>query len=610
MFISEEDNALYEEHFQESSKEEYPMKAFIRILCVVLVLAAMAGCTQKADTAKEDGVETLSLSWWIPAGADSSYYTTYEENPCLKYIEQTMTFQDRRINVTFLVPAAGAELDNFNTLLATEEYADVLDLSRSKMSASELYEDGVLYDLTPYIEQYMPNYMAALDASPELKPYVTTDGKYLAIYGVREKAQSNFMGILYRRDWIAKYGVNPTTGAPFTYGFGEAKNADTWTDDIVFPSGNTEPIYISDWEWIFGIFEKAIQDLGISDGYCYAPYFKGVNEDGAIYSGFGGGTPMWYRTADGHAAFGGASDNLRAYLTCMNTWYKNGWLDPSFAERTSDVIYSINSAGVHTGKVGLWIGRNSETGTQLDMGDPWTEGIMVMGARQPINDVYGGDAQKNHEPDSLYQMSKLSQPIAVTTKVDEKDIPTVLTFLDSFYTEEGGILLAIGMSAEQAAATDDDFYTRFGLQDGAYSVKAGENGDKEITISQVLLDDTQLGNAAALTRLSTGLWTTAVIKAKEAAYSADAQAVHQLWDYYQNVGFIDSLLRSRFSVDESNTYNKVYANIDTYMSSQLPQFITGKRDIHSDSDWNDYCKMMKKYAPDKVTALYEAIFSE
>lgn len=451
------------------------MKRFALALCLLLLFTAVLGCS--GDNS-ESSADTLKLSWWIPAGEDSSYYSTYEENPCMKYIEQTMTFNGKKVDLTFLVPAAGAELDNFNTLLATEEYAHILDLSRSKMSANELYEDGILHDLTPYVEQYMPNYMAALNASPDLKAYVLSDGKYIALYGIREKAQSNFMGILYRRDWIAKYGTNPVTGAAFTYGFGEAKNAQTWTDDIVFPSGGSEPIYISDWEWMFDIFQKAITDLGITDGYCFAPYFKGYNEDGTIYSGFGGGTPMWYRTADNHAAFGGSSDNLRAYLRCLHNWYQNGWIDPSFAERTNDLVYSINSAGVHTGKVGLWIGRNSEVGTQLDAGDAWTSGIMVMGAKQPINDLYGGDAQKNKEPDSMYQMSRLSQPIAVSTKVSEEDLPTVLAFLDSFYTEEGGILLAMGMNAEQVSQTNDDFYARYGLEDGAYSVEINADGTK------------------------------------------------------------------------------------------------------------------------------------
>lgn len=210
----------------------------------------------------------------------------------------------------------------------------------------------------------------------------------------------------------------------------------------------------------------------------------------------------------------------------------------------------------------------------------------------------------------MYQMSRLSQPIAVSTKVSEEDLPTVLTFLDSFYTEEGGILLAMGMNAEQVSQTNDDFYARYGLEDGAYSVEINADGTKSYHISPVTLADTMLGNAAALNRLSTGLWTTAVVEAKEEAFAPEAREAHILWDYYKNIGFPDSQIRSRFTVEESNTYNKIYANIDTYMSSQIPQFITGKLNIDDDQAWNDYCKMLKKYGPDKVTAMYDALFSE
>lgn len=588
------------------------MKKTAFFLSMLLLFAALFGCggteqSSSESSESESGAEPLKLSWWIPAGADSSYYATYDENPCVRYIEQTKTFLGRPVDLTFLVPAAGAELDNFNTLLATEEYADILDLSRSKMSASELVEDEVLWDLTPYIEQYMPNYMSLLGRYPELKSYVTVNGQYLALYGIREKAQSNFMGILYRRDWIAKYGKNPVTGAAFTYGFGEEGNADTWTDDIVFPSGGTNPVYISDWEWMFEIFARAIEDLGIPDGYCLSPCFKGYNEDGSMFSGFGGGSPMWFRTADNHAAFNGDSDNMRAYLQCMRAWYEKGWLDKSFAERTTDVIYSINPAGVHTGKVGLWVGRNSETGAQMDTGDEYTKGIMVMGAKQPINDVYGGDEQKGHIPDSLYQMSRLSQPIAVSKKVSEEDLPTVLTFLDYFYTEEGGLLCAIGMTKEQVDEVQDPVYARYGVEE-AYTVEETADG-KIYRQNPIILKDSQLGNVLAATRLSTGFWSIPVIEAKEDSYEKYAQDVHAQWDYYTNTGFPDSLIRSQFSTDESNQYNKIYANIDTYMSSQIPQFITGKLDINSDSDWADYCKMLKKYAPSKVTDLYENLFN-
>ncbi|MBQ6036615.1 MAG: hypothetical protein IJL43_04815 [Lachnospiraceae bacterium] len=584
------------------------MKKLLAIICIISLLAGVTACGS-SDSGNQGGKDgALSISWWIPAGEDSSYYPTYDDNPCIKYIEQNLTFNGQKIDLTFLVPTSGAELDNFNTLLATDEYADILDLSRSKMSATELYEDDVLWDLTPYVEQYMPNYMKGLDANPDLKSYVLSDGKYLQIYGIRETAQSNFMGFLYRRDWVAKYGKNPKTGAAFTYGFGEAGNADTWTDDVVFPSGGTDPVYISDWEWMFEIFETAIEDLGITNGYCLAPYYKGYNEDGTLFSGFGGGAPLWSRTADDHAVFNGGSDNMRAYLQCMNAWYQKGWLDKNFAERTTDIVYSINSAGVHTGTVGMWIGRNSEVGAQLDDDTPYTKGIMVKGARQPINDVYGSDAQKGKEPDSMYQMSRLSQPIGVSKKITEEELPTVLAFLDNFFTEEGGILMALGMSKEQVEATDDNTYSRFGLTE-AYSTE--ENGsEKSFHINPILLKDTALGNAVILNRLSTGFWSKRVVAAKEEAYEPFAQTAHGEWDYYTNTGFPDSQIRSQFTTDQSNNYNKIYANVDTFMSSQLPLFITGKLDINSDKDWNDYCKMLSKYSPDKVTEMYEGLFQK
>ena len=582
------------------------MKKLLAVLCIISMLAGVSACGF-SDSGKKSG-DALSISWWIPAGEDSSYYPTYDDNPCTKYIEQNLTFNGQKIDLTFLVPTSGAELDNFNTLLATDEYADILDLSRSKMSATELYEDEVLWDLTPYIEQHMPNYMKALDANPELKSYVMSDGKYLQIYGIRETAQSNFMGFLYRRDWVAKYGKNPKTGAAFTYGFGEAGNADTWTDDVVFPSGGSEPVYISDWEWMFEIFETAIKDLGITNGYCLAPYFKGYNEDDTLFSGFGGGAPLWSRTADDHAIFNGDTDNMRAYLQCMNTWYQKGWLDKGFAERTTDIVYSINSAGVHTGTVGMWIGRNSEVGAQLDDGSAYTAGIMVKGARQPINDIYGGDAQKGKEPDSMYQMSRLSQPIGVSKKITEEELPTVLAFLDNFFTEEGGTLMALGMTKEQVEATDDNTYSRFGLTEG-YSVEETA-GEKSFHINPILLKDTALGNAVVLNRLSTGFWSNEVVAAKEEAYEPYAQTAHGEWDYYKNIGFPDSQIRSQFTTDQSNNYNKIYANVDTFMSSQLPLFITGKLDINSDEDWGNYCKMLAKYSPDKVTEMYEGLFQK
>ena len=79
------------------------------------------------------------------------------------------------------------------------------------------------------------------------------------------------------------------------------------------------------------------------------------------------------------------------------------------------------------------------------------------------------------------------------------------------------------------------------------------------------------------------------------------------WDYYYNTGYIDKALRAQFTTEETATYSKVYANVDTYMSQNIPKFITGVLDVNG-TDWNNYTKMLNKYSPNKVTAAYQRVF--
>ena len=157
-----------------------------------------------------------------------------------------------------------------------------------------------------------------------------------------DSSKGTFMGHIYRRDWVAKYGKNPKTGEAFTFGYTDPNDKDTWYDDVVFPSwykedlkakyleidpswDGTIPVYLSDWEWMFDIFTTAMKDLGITDGYCYSPYYMGFAETGDLFSGFGGGGPLWYKDREGNAQFGADGDSMLSYLECMNTWYQKGW---------------------------------------------------------------------------------------------------------------------------------------------------------------------------------------------------------------------------------------------------------------------------------------------
>ena len=67
---------------------------------------------------------------------------------------------------------------------------------------------------------------------------------------------------------------------------------------VVFPSGGTDPVYISDWEWMFEIFTEAMADQGITDSYCTSIYYPGYMWSGGLCSCFGEPIPIWYKGSD------------------------------------------------------------------------------------------------------------------------------------------------------------------------------------------------------------------------------------------------------------------------------------------------------------------------
>ncbi|MBQ9188706.1 MAG: hypothetical protein IJ138_05220, partial [Clostridia bacterium] len=552
-------------------------RTVLLLFCAVLLLVGCAAPSVSNDS----GEAPLPLTWWIVRGEDSSYYPSYDENPAARYFE-TMTFNGRKIDLHFLVPLSGAELDNFNTLLATEDYAMIMDMQHSTTSAAELYEDGIIYDLTPYIDEYMPNYKRVLEEHAEESQFlysnVNGEQKILTVCLVTNEYVGNFMGWLYRRDWVAKYGTNPSTGAAFTY----SKDENGWHDDVVFPSwyneelksfylsvdpdwDGSDPVYLSDWEWMFDIFTKAQNDLGVTDGYCISILYKGYHEDGALFSAFGGCTPLWYLTPEQNAGFGGDSASMQAYLECMHTWYEKGWLDRQFAERTTDQAFSINTAASHAGKVGMFIGRRAETGDLLDVPEmPLTEGIMTYGAYQPINDLYGGDDVKMKVPYSMYQYERVRGSNVITKKVAEEDLPTVLRFLDYLYTTEGGLKIVLGLTKEEVAEIQDPTYAKFGLEYSYYADGVDEKGIPVYVRNEKTREDNDLAIALAGKRMMAGLYDWGFVPALNSSYTIYGQQAMAAWDHYKNYGFISKNTSAQFTVEESSDFNKIWANVDTY----------------------------------------------
>ena len=583
------------------------LRRMVALFVCMTMIFVMAACNGgESDVGASDDT---TYSWWLYSG-ESGWYTDYEENPVAKYLlNKTWGPEKKKMNIDFLLPVSGSEKDNCVTMVATGEYPDLMELTVYPDSVTSLYNDGIALDITEYVEQYMPNYLAFLEEHPELKAtamnVVNGEKKYLGLYRYADAVPDMWGGYMYRRDWIVKYGKNPDDGSSFSGAY-TVTNADgtpdpdTWEDNVVFPSGGSDPIYISDWEWMMGIFDTAMKDQGISDGYCMSLHYGGFNATGDLVGGFGGGG-WWNLRPEGTIEFGPTSDSFRAYLQCMNTWYKKGWIDKAFSEHVTDQFYSVDNAKVRSGKVGLWYGLMDQIGGRLDTGEEYLKGIVTANASQPINDIYGASEQQKVTPYVMYQESLESFMTIVTDKAAEKDLPTLFSFLDYLYSREGSIMRTVGLNKEQYEECKDEFYTANGLTEGAYI----EYGDGTIQSVDVILNNgAGLGSAAALNRV-VGLGFN---KDKVAPYTKVKRHNLDQWIMYEATGAFKNSFISQLSEEDAKLKSKTETNCLEFCYKNVPSFIQGKQDPYSDDDWNSFTRAVGKYGPDTITQIYQKLY--
>lgn len=611
------------------------ISAILALLLIAGMVFSMVGCNKGGDA------DANRYTVWMATGENSTYYSDYNDNPAIKYWN-SLRYKGKDgelvdVDIDFEVGVTGQSEAFFNTMIATwDDQYDVIDLSQGAYSAAQLYEEEILIDLTPYIEEgAMPNYSKWLENNPEYALTATNlvngEPKYLQLYYYGDDI-TPWGGWQYRRDWIVKYGTNSSTGEKFTGGYDASG---VWSDDVIFPSWyNTElknsyianvdpnwdgtvPVFISDWEWMLKIFDTAIKTEGLTDGYAMSIWYPGYLENGSILTGFGGGSAGMYK--DGTTAmFGGISDNFKTYLQCMNQWYTNGWIDPKFNEHSSDAFYMVDTVNMFSGKVGLFYSTEATTLNKLEDADfPATKGIYVASLREPINDAYGSGEAGGQKyvpgvnefiPDNFYQVTKESISVGLTTSLinNEKDVYALLSAIDHLYDpEDGALMVAAGLTAEQYAtvAEEGDIYHRFGFEESGtyYEVTDGSSQFKYKQIDAII-ENSEKGNACKINHFI-GL------KSANVDYKApESLQVYGEWLFYSATGQYLPSFTSQMNADDSKTCDSITQSIRDYSYGEIPKFIKGTKNF--DSDWKDFCKQIKRYGYENMVTIYQNLLDQ
>lgn len=594
-------------------------------LASLAILALLTSCGGAA--ASSQGANA-SFSYFI-ATSDTrvGYYTDETKNPVINWLLTANTWGENKakVNLEFEIPPTGTAGDIANLMFTSGDYYDVVDLSGYSGNVLDLYDQGIVLDLTDYIAKYMPNYSKWMDSHPAEKKQCmdNVDGemKYLRLYDATD-VPAPWGGFCYRRDWLAKYGTNPTTKAAFTGGY-DANHK--WSDDVVFPSGNTDPTTLSDWDWMLPIFKKALSGEGISDGYCMQVPYYGFYGTSDIVGSFGT-SPYFYMDSDlKDIHFGGNSDNFRAYISMMNKWYENGFIDKGFAERNNEMFYTIDTTSVFSGKVGMWYGLTGQMGNNLDISEGkdnnqtngYTKDICVYGAAQPINDKFGTAAMQGFDPFVFYSMARNSVSAVVTNKAKDKDISALLSMLDYLYTDDGAMMGEAGLSKKEYEDTKDEVYTKFGLTDGAWYNcdengtlwdDASSKGNKMWRMNPIAEKDDALRGVIKRNRVvgrSWGTYNNAYTGSLEPAITRGLSN----WSKYSSTSLTLGAVQNKETLEEGLESSKISVKIQDFIQKTVPTFIIGTKDVDNDATWNSYCSALAKYNPDRVVEILKATYA-
>ncbi|MCH4191125.1 MAG: extracellular solute-binding protein [Butyrivibrio sp.] len=406
--------------------------------------------SQSADAsaaASDDFSSPLKISAWVHTDDNNDgYLANTNENPVISYLS-------KKFNVTFdwQIPAVGSETEQLNLMLGSGDYTDVFDTTFSQQTCQELYDSGVIQDLTPYVEKYMPNYTKYINSNETVKKSAyTDDGKIVYIPDAKNEPTANWGGLMYNRKLLE----NVTGGK------------------ISFPSGKDEPTTIDDWDYMLGLMKQYYDQKGLKDYACLILPAAGYFTTGDILTGFGT-TGSYYVDAQKKVQSGILTDQFYNYLVKMKDWYQKGYIYQDFASRSSDPFYFPNQALTYSGSAGIFYGLDAQLGTAMSSKDNGID-VDYHALTAPLDTQNNATALPANGMVNTNEASDVfGAGWVVSSSCSEEKLIRWLKLCDYLFSDEGSMMKSYGLTKEQAG--DNAIYKKLGMQDGAYWFDADGN---------------------------------------------------------------------------------------------------------------------------------------
>ncbi len=517
------------------------------------------------DTPAVDTSEPITVS--IFQQADDVTMDEVENNPVTLYWEKMFN-----IDIQWQFPPQGSEQEQLTMMLGTGDYTEVMNLSFSQENLPSLYQDGVIWELSPYLEQYAPNYYAYLNdpANADVRSILYDDDGHIYNMATVQEHPMAWGGFVYRRDIL-----------------------DTMTGgNIAFPSGNSEPTTIEDMDYMLGLMKQYFDNAGMAVSAPLIIPSVGYVSTGEFLNGFGIGALEYLD--NGTVKFGLCEDKFYNYLVKMKEWFDKGYLYADFASRTQDMFFLPNTELTYGGAAGCWYGLTANLGGAMSIPD-YGLFMDVQPMAAPADTANGVDTPLGILLDS--GRTQANSGFAFSKACSEEKLIRLLSAFDWFFTEEGAITRTMGLSAEQGAA-DYKLYSEQGMTDGAR-----KNGTREWTdFVQHEYTDDNVPNVDRMPGISIQMPPRDTQLVDGVSYE---EIGDEVWTKYGNANTYP--LTITLSPEDNTRATTLQTQITDYANSMIVKFIMGREELTPES-FKAYQDQIHALGVDEYIALKQAAY--
>ena len=412
-----------------------------KVLCIALSAVVALGIAGAAAGCKDVEEDLNNIKIFLPFEVVDGY-TSYNELPVYQELEKRTGV---KVEYTH-----GVYNDIQQMWTGDYENYDVMIISDVQVGAGypggieKGISDGVVWDLTPYMEECAPDYLKAIEGSyASVQKFTKTDsGKYAGIYSVPMEEQGPWYGFVMREDWLRAYE--------------EAKGIIKEGEEVV------DPVTYDDWE-AYLTYVKDNLNGGKAPLFLY---YTGTDMVGTLNAGFQVSSGLYLKNGN-TVAYGAAEPEYKQYLDKMRDWYAKGLIDANFytnnegSESQQPQMPAMDGYDAATGIVPAQYAAFPMIYTYIHTYED------LMGNYAPFYEALGIDAYnlrpvaapKQNADDELHirYTEKSSAYAVITNRVkSEEKVRAILEWFNYLFTDEGALLMNYGIEGDTFEYVDGE----------------------------------------------------------------------------------------------------------------------------------------------------------